>query len=216
MLVKEEDFVARGNHRYVYRFPNDEQLLIKLVEHDGGPELQTGFRGYLKRYLPHARYRHLFCEIEHESRIQLRAMLKGIRSPIAPIRGVTVSNKVLGLLVKQVSQKNGNVGLTFDELLEQGKFDEKALGALNEFAQSFFALGVIAGDVNTRNIVWGDFNNELVPFLVDGYGDRNFIPIKTYVPFFKYRKLHKCFDFMAGKIGCRWLRSKRVFVLNSK
>ena len=216
MLLHEEDLIARGNQRSVYQFPNDEQLLIKLAEQDNGLEPQTGIRGYLKRHLPYARYRHIFCEIEHESKIQMRAMLKGIRSPIAPTRGVISSDTSFGLLVKQISQKNGLVGLTLNELVAQGRFDEKALAALNEFAQSLFTLGVIAGDIHTKNIVWGDFNDELVPFIVDGYGDRNFIRLKTYIPWFRKRKMHKCFTHMAKQIECHWLRSEQVFILQSR
>jgi len=216
MQVKEEDLVARGKLRTVYQFPNDEELLLKLAEVDDGVETQTGLRGYLKRHYPYARYRNMFCEMEHETRIQMRAKLKGVRSPIAPTRGMVSSQKNLGLLVKQVSQKDGSIGLTLDELFAQGMFDEKALNALNEFAQLFFTLGIVAGDVHAKNIVWGDLEGELTPFLVDGYGDKNFIPLKTYLPWTRYRKLHKCFKHMAKQIGCEWLRSERVFRFQSE
>ena len=216
MLLKKEDLIARGKQRSVYQFPNDEQLLIKLVEQDHGLNPQTGLRGYLKQYLPYARYRHIFCEIEHETKIQMRAMFKGVRCPIAPTRGVFKLDKSLGLLVKRISQKDGSIGLTLNELAAQDRFDEKALAALNEFAQSFFTLGVVAGDIHASNIVWGDFNDELVPFIVDGYGDRNFIRLKTYIPWFRERKIHKCFTHMAKQIGCYWVRSEKIFRLQSK
>ncbi len=216
MLLREEDLVARGKQRSVYQFPNEEQLLLKVTQQDSGLEQQPGLRGHFKSYLPYARYRHIFCEIDHDTKIQMRALLKGIRSPIAPTRGVISLNTTLGLMVKQISQKDGAVGLTLNELFAQDKFDEKALAALNEFAQSLFTLGVVAGDLHTKNIVWGDYNDELVPFIVDGYGDRNFIPLKTYIPWFRKRKIHKCLTHMAKQIGCQWLRSERVFILQSK
>lgn len=226
MLLKKEELVARGTQRSVYKFPNDEQLLVKIVTEDTEDTKDTaekniqlkpkiGTREHLKHYLPLARYRHVFCEIECETKTQMRAMLKGVRSPIAPTRGVVSSDTTFGILVKQISQKDGSVGLTLHELVAQGKFDEKALAALNEFAQSFFTLGIVAGDVHAKNIVWGDFKGELVPFLVDGYGDRNFVPLKTYIPWFRKRKLHKCFTGIAKKIGCHWSRSEHVFKLKN-
>ncbi len=211
MLLQQEDLVARGKQRSVYKFPNSEQLLVKLSEKDDGTGSQPRHRAFLKYYFPNARYRHIFCEIEHEVKIRMQATAKGIRSPIAATRGVVNANNKLGLVVEQISQKNGTVGPTLYDLIAQGSFDDKALSALNEFAQSLFKLGVIAGDVHSKNIVWGDFNGESVPFLVDGYGDRNLVPLKTYIPWFRYRKLHKCFKHLAGKFGCYWVRSERVF-----
>lgn len=211
MLLKEEDLIAHGKQRSVYKFPNDEQLLIKLAEHDDGHGSQPRHREFLRRYFPSVRYRHIFCEIEHETSIKIHATLKGIRSPIAPTRGVFKANNAVGLVVKQISLKNGEVGPTLHELISQGRFDDKALSALNVFARSFFTLGVIAGDVHAKNIVWGDHNGEFVPFLVDGYGDRNLVPLKTYITWFKYRKLHKCFKHLASQFGCTWVRSEQVF-----
>lgn len=211
MRLKEEDLVARGKQRSVYKFPNNEQLLIKLAEHDDGHGSQPRHRELLRRYFPSVRYRHIFCEIEHEATIKIRATQKGMRSPIAATRGVVKANNVIGLIVEQISLKNGAMGPTLHELIAEKNFDDKALSALNEFAQSFFTLGVIAGDVHSKNIVWGDYNGEFVPFLVDGYGDRNFVPLKTYITWFKYRKLHKCFKHLAPQFGCHWVRSERVF-----
>lgn len=211
MLVEEKNLVARGKQRSVYQFNNDKPLLLKLAEEGTGLEAQTGLRGFLKHYFPYARYRHIFNEIEQETKIQMRAKLKGVRCPIAPTRGVFSSNTTFGLLVEQISQKDGSIGLTLRQLYEQDKLDDKALNALNEFAQSIFALGIVAGDVHANNVVWGDIQGELVPFLVDGYGDRNFIPLKTYIPWFRKRKINKCFTHMAKGIGCEWSRSEQVF-----
>lgn len=216
MHIDEKNLVARGKQRSVYQFENDKPFLLKLAEENTGTEAQTGLRGFLKHYLPYARYRHIFTEIEQETKIQMRAKLKGVRCPIAPTRGVVSSDTTFGLQVEQISQKDGSIGLTLKQLFEQGMLDDKALAALNEFAQSIFELGVVAGDVHANNIVWGDIDGELVPFLVDGYGDRNFVPLKTYIPWFRKRKINKCFTHMAKSVGCEWSRSERVFKFKSE
>ena len=201
--------VAQGAQRAVYVF--EEGLLLKIAETGQKYRVSTGFKKFLHTYFPSTRYRYMLCEIDHDLKIQIKARMIGIRSPIAPTRGLVQTQQGIGLLVQRIG-KQETLGLTLHDFVTQGFLDQSALNELNAFAQSFFRLGVVAADINPQNIVWGTYNDRQVPYIVDGFGDRNFIKLRSHIRWFRNRTLHKGMNNTAKAIGLEWSRSRRMFV----
>lgn len=150
-------------------------------------------------------------EIKHDHKVQILAAARGVLSPIAPIRGLVRTEADVGLLVQRIGPKEGGFGPTLGQLVTNGEFDDIAIAALNDFATALFTLKVIAYDINPENIVWGELDGSYRPLIVDGFGDRNVVSIRTWIPWLRHKSIHRGLERTAESIGRKWCREDRKF-----
>lgn len=207
----DETLVAHGAQRKVYQTTFPSSLLLKLPAEGERFRRHRPLKTLLRQVLPISRYRYLLCEIDHDIKVQIRSQISGIMSPIAPTRGTVQTRDGLGLLVQRIGPRDGGIGPSLDEFVKSNLLDDDALEKLNEFADSFFSLKIVAADINPRNIVWGEADGDLRPFIIDGFGDRNVIKLRTWVRWLRHRSIHLGMEKTARAVGLQWSRSQRRF-----
>ena len=151
------------------------------------------------------------CEVTHDIKTSILSEITGVRSPIAATRGCVHTESGIGLLMQRIGPAQGGVGPTLNDFVKNGGIDDVTMKNLNDFAKSFFKLKIVAADINVENILLQQIDDQYIPYIVDGFGDRNFIKLRTYVRWFRHRSLHLGMERLAHEINLKWSRSSRYF-----
>lgn len=210
LQVSGQDPVASGGHRDVYACPGQSHLLIKVTRPRKRPN-----RSYTKRLirwlLPDSVYRNALKEIECEMKAALKSGTDIAQLPLARCFGIVQTDIGPGILVERIASGDGGLADHLSSLCQQGPLSNELLRELNNFAQSLFRLQIVARDIHESNIVYGLRNQTRMFFLIDGYGERNLIPLRTLSRRLNDRSLNKQMNGIAERVGLIWDRQQREF-----
>lgn len=176
--LKDAEIVAAGRTRDVYRHPDDESLLIKVIR-PSAIEQRYG-RGAPWYKFKRRRYRHLIAYLR-EVREQIAVYAANGEHPtfLQRIVGFAETDLGAGLVVEAVVGAGGGCAPTVAELARQGRLDQARRAALDRFLDDLVKSPVIVADLNPFNVVCGrtaDGGEHFV--LIDGIGHKNLIPLE--------------------------------------
>ncbi|MDR2862976.1 MAG: PhoP regulatory network YrbL family protein [Puniceicoccales bacterium] len=188
--------VAMGAHNFVFIHPDDPSLVVKVIK--------PAMRYENQKKLPLRR--RLFRRFKHHKDF-LRTVTEHIASyvkagprPSFLQRFYCLIETDYGLasVTKAERDKEGNFAPTLRRLLRDGKFDDKAQAALENFFEEFLKSDVIISDIhNIDNLVYSyDEEKDTSRFIViDGLGESTLLPFCAYFKIFnrlqKLRKIKK-------------------------
>lgn len=209
--LSDQQPIANGTVRSVYEFPGQPDLLIKVftraedrVSHRWGKRLAW-------KLVPSARYRSILKEIECELRVALRLGDRISQSPLSRMLGVVQTSRGPGVAVERISGPDGGLAEKLSPLLAPDRLTDALLQDLNAFVARMFDLQIVARDVKRSNIVYGTRGGAPAFFLIDGYGERNLVPLRSMSKRLNDRSLSKQFAVIAQKSGLVWDPSERKF-----
>ena len=204
------DRVAKGSERQVHRVVDEPDVLLKTMRRKYlshiGPDADRSFLGWLRVQQAYALYRR---ELRAYANAMVRAAIRQELPPLAGLCGLVLTEKGLGQLVERISSADGGMALTLEELLATGPLAQDRLEALNHFVAALYDWHIPAYDLGPKNILWDEMAHRFV--LVDGFGDRAVIPLKTWVRTLNNRRLDRAFAVLARKSGLAWQRRARQF-----
>lgn len=198
-MIELSDLIGSGTVKDVYQHPLSEKSLIKVIK----PSLiapDGGFVGHskFKRRMHQGVYRQFRREL-----IQFLQLCKNQTDrshfifPMETPYGLIATNRGLGLIVEKIVDPQGE-GVTLEMLASNQQFEFKHHQALQQFFEDCIRLHLVFGEVNIAGIMYTENRNNRPEFvLVDGIGEKLFIPIRT----------------MSFAINARYIRkvSKRIF-----
>lgn len=203
--------IANGTVRSVYEFPGHPDLLIKVftraedrVSHRAGKRLAW-------KLFPDARYRSTLKEIECELRVSLKLGADIEASPLSRMLGVVQTSRGAGVVVERINGPDGGLAQKLSQLSGKKPMTGKLLEDLNIFVSKMFDLHIVARDVKRSNIVYGQRGAVPAFFLIDGYGERNLIPLRSLSRHLNDRSLSQQFGIIAQKSGLTWHPDTRRF-----
>lgn len=207
------DEIARGSERHVYLVPGAPDMLLKVMR---SKHLRTiaqsddkTFRGWLKIRKAYALYRR---EQKAWNDAMLRAAIRGNSPPLAGIGSLVLTQSGLGQMVERIVDAEGRTAPTLDDLLHE-PLRPDMLEALNAFVAALYDWHIPAYDLGPKNIVWDAASRRFV--LVDGFGDRSVLPLKTWFRGFNNRRLDRAFAETAQKCPLIWDAKARSFAQGS-
>ncbi len=190
-----DDAVARGSERAVFEWAEEPGLLIKLMH-------------------PHSLSRDFFGRVTdpvylRERRGWLAAQRFAARTgrppPVAEVLGRISAREGAAHVVRKVADARGRMGPTLERLVGESAFGAAELDLLNRFAADLVASGLVVYDAQPSNIVLETTVDGAARFvLVDGLGDRGYIPVRSWVPRLARRRLDRAFLRTARKTGLSW------------
>lgn len=167
--------LARGQHRLIYEDPDDPSRLIKVMS----PELvEQRWRGVLPWHQQRQRLRQ-YKGYLRELREYLALHARGLSgpSPLARTFGLVETDLGLGLVVEKLVGPDGALAPTALKLVEREGRAPWIERGLEQWLAGLLAHDVIVGDMNPRNVVYGSASGADPRFImIDGYGEKNFIP----------------------------------------
>jgi hypothetical protein len=194
--------LAKGNARLVYEHPQSPRLLIKVMRPDLVERRQVSpklwFQG-LRRYDPYV----VFLREIREYVAAYAAL--GQAAPFAQVvHGLVETDLGLGLVLEAVRNSDGGLAPTIAKLVQQGQFDAEATTALDQFLSELLESDLVIADLHERNLVYAlgrDGSRRFV--LIDGLGDSNLLPFKSWSRVINRRSKQKRFVRLRKRIAGR-------------
>lgn len=202
--------VGTGVRRHVYAIPDHPGLLIKII-----PSWKVYTHGWLKRQvyrlLPNRRYRSILAEVEYEMQLSLRLGTACSTSPLPKCFGVVSTDLGAGVLVEKIVDRSGALGRTLYDLCAGNEMDRYRLGHLNELVAKLFVMHIVTPDLHPNNVVFGQRNGKDSFFVVDGYGERTVIPMRSLSRSLHNYSLQRQMTRIAARTGLIWSAGDRQF-----
>lgn len=179
VLLDQAHFVTNGGRCLVYRDPQNEHFLIKVVN-PAYRERNTPKVRLVRRIPAINRYRLSKCYIrELVESVRLR-FSNDYRSAtcIQDVVGLVDTNLGFGLVVRAERDKDGQYAMTLKKLIEKNQFNEQVQHQLNEFYVALAECDIAVSDCAPPNVVYAYDAIQGEHFvLIDGIGEKTLIPI---------------------------------------
>lgn len=190
---------ASGKTRDVYRHPDDETLLVKVIRADAIEKRYGRGRPWYKTT---RRYRHFISYLrEIREEIALRAQLAQHPDSLQKVVGFADTDLGFGLVVEAERDREGTLAPTLPELIEAGRYDARTHAELKACLDELKELPVVLADVHGDNLVYAwspERGNHFV--LIDGIGCKTLIPFNSMSRFLNRRHKHRRLNRLLGKI----------------
>ncbi len=180
-----------GRTRVVYGIRGHPGLLLKLESPVRAAKIENrkGWRYATKRWSLKARFSYIEREYDTYIRAMFRAAGLGRVPPLPRPCGLVLTDAGLGALVRKVRDANGDPAPTLREVLaEQGQTGE-LIDALNVLVREIRDFHIPVHDLSPDNVVWETRKGRRRFVLIDGFGDKTWIPMGRYLPRLNDRRL---------------------------
>lgn len=186
LQLHDELLLTQGAARFVYRHPHNAGLLIKIFR----PEYIARKFGAQAPWYKRSRRSGYLIAYQREWQEQYTAYLAdGAHPPyLQNIIGTEPTNLGLGQVVEAVRGRDGAYAPTLRTLIESGRFDAVAQQALVQFFAWLMASPIVISELNTVNLLYRHDDTLGDHFcIIDGVGDPNLIPVKTWSAYLNQR-----------------------------
>ena len=180
-----------GRTRVVYGIRGHPGLLLKLESPARAAKIENrkGWRYLTKRWSVKARFSYIEREYDTYIRAMFRAARMGRVPPLPRPRGLVLTEAGLGALVGKVRDGNGSPAPTLRQAFaDQGPTTE-LIDALNVLIRDLREFRIPVHDLSADNIVWETRKDRRRCVLIDGFGDKTWIPLGRYIPLLNDRRL---------------------------
>ena len=170
--------LAVGHLRHVFQHPENPAYLVKVMRADAVDARIVKGRWYKR--LPRTR-EFIGYVRELKEYIVSQARSESRNAPIARMVGLVDTDLGLGLVAEKVCGPDGGLARTLAALYsDQRGFSEMLERELATFRRGLLEANVIVGDMHAWNIVFGsDSRGGPRLVLIDGFGEKNIIPMSS-------------------------------------
>ena len=181
--LKDQTASASGSLQHVHAYPGREDLLIKVVRKNFAESKWTGWRGWLKRRRRLGVLTSALRTITEHLAMRNAGLFPGRH--LQEFVALVDTSEGIGVVVRALRGRDGGYAPTLRTLLEQGRFTRETQALLDEFGDWLIKSPLIVGDLHIGNVVlaWDEEHGERL-VLIDGMGEKNFIPLNTFFFFF--------------------------------
>jgi hypothetical protein len=193
--------LAVGRLRCVYQHPSRPDCVIKTVRADAIGRRWGPAAPWYKRFVRTRQYTVFARELNEY--LAVHALHPGSNPPIARLLGIEETDLGLGLVAGKVRDDHGAMAPTVAALCQdRGRIEPWLDAALAAFLDALLDHGVIVGDLHAWNIVHGtDARGGPRLVLVDGFGEKNFIPRNSLSARTNARHTRRLYERMRGKLA---------------
>lgn len=176
LRLSEQQPFAHGRERLVFRHPHIPFVAVKVIRPEHS-DLKRESAGLFRRHSRQQHYTVFLRELGEYLALRARAPHGGL--PLPMIMGLVETDMGLGLVTELLEMASGKMAPTLRQLLSAGA-DPAALQApLKDFEQALLAYEVVVNDVSLDNIMATGAHQASRLVLVDGFGDKNLIPLRS-------------------------------------
>lgn len=192
-----------GRHRAVYLHPDNPDLVVKVVRNVWWDlhEKRTPWRKRFKPLGANAINMHEFCEM-----MRLVPQSMETMPHLYTAVGMVRTDLGWGLVSKLERDKDNNPAKTINQL---GADLINHIDAFKEFGKWLEQSPVVLTSLNFNNLVlaWRNGKEELV--IIDGFGERVAIPLRTYFPKYNQPKNMRSLDKILNHFNLREAYEKK-------
>ena len=218
LVLDGADMVAAGLQREVFVHPLDRTKLIKVLKVPQNQGGRSAFTVITEKWFPSVRIRAIRKEYAEYLRLMLANQQPDFRPPISHMYGFVSTNRGLGCVTEKVSGRDGAMGETLKEIINQNRLSEHHVRLLNRTLDQLYHCNVRASDLTATNLAFGQRDNGTGPgpeecVLVDGFGDIHAIPVRSMARWSNRMGLDDSCKRLARNTGLHWDPKARQFAL---
>lgn len=177
IVLSDKEPVASGKKRIVFEHPENTDYLIKVYRNHIKQAKQSLYQRHYNRYT----YLSGFLREIREYILLKSDNQSPLTGHIPKIIGLIDTDLGLGLTVQKLVNNKGDLAVNLRELTRSQCLSQELQKKLDDFFYALVQSNIVIGDLNIRNIVLAYHDKEGYKFyLVDGLGDKTFIPMKRY------------------------------------
>lgn len=182
LILKDEDFVGKGNERACYLHPEDNSKAVKITYENNNRKISKQTK----------------IEVAYYNKLQKRKINNWKHLP--EFYGEVETNKGLGFIVELVRDYDGQVSNTFEYYLKKDGI-EKYKNELEAYKKYFLDNCIIFNyGMMPKNILLRKNNeNEFELVLIDGLGDVTYFQLPNKISYFARRKISRRWDKFVNK-----------------
>ena len=192
--INQLKLIGEGTQKKVYQHPTNIDKVIKimrteLVDKNGGILKQSRLRAHRQNGV----YRQFRREVlQYMQLCKNNFYSKDFNFPVETIYGFIETNQGLGLVTEKIYDLNHKRTISLENLYKNKALEKKHIEALKRFFKQCEKLHVVFGEVNQAGIMYTESRNNIPEFvLVDGIGDKLFIPFRSISKTINSRYIHK-------------------------
>ncbi|MEP1765071.1 MAG: YrbL family protein [Sulfitobacter sp.] len=202
--------IANGAVRDVWDRPGHPDQILKTIR--AHKRIKYAQRGVFGRAIDHFRlgpYGTFRIEAQCYLKTAYKCVRQNLPMPIAEIGGLVLTDRGLAQVGEKITNKKGALAETLDSILRRSGLDQQHLTWLNEFAHTLFEVNANVPDLRAVNVVLDEQNDRFV--LIDGYGDKTLLPIRTWIKPLNQKNLSTQFEDMEKYGGLTWHSETKSF-----
>lgn len=205
LQLNEEDFIAKGSHNLVYRHPTNPDYLVKVlgvvkvlgliknlktVKGLDQRFLNSKWIGNTKLIRKFNQFRLIKAHVrEFIELVRVRFNDEFLLQPPPFLQrtvGFVDTNLGFAMVVEAEKDKNGQYASTLTTLIKTHQTNEQLYVQLEDFCKQLLTYDLSISDLDPDNIVYAYDGQQGGHFvLIDGYGDKTFIPLLRFSHYFR-------------------------------
>ena len=201
--LKQKQPIAKGRARYVYPYPGNSDLIIKVMRPEAIDEGREKNQGRYKAFRRYGEYVSYMREIGEYVAAYAR---KRTSLPfVQRVAGLIETDLGLGLVLEAVRDREGRLAPSLSNLLAQKTYTPEIAAALEIFIRSILESDVIVADLHPGNIVYGyeaEHGHRFV--MIDGLGLYTLFPFKAISTTLNRRSKRRHIERLRGRMTA-WL-----------
>lgn len=198
IFLGEKDLLAEGGRRLIYVNPEDKNKLIKIVKQKDLDRKRRSLSFFKKWRNDNSISEN--TEDFNAYKVYNRKS-KEIFKFIPRLFGYTETNLGRGLMTEFVKNYDGSATMSLQDYLKKYGLTHKIYLALKLLYKQLLKYNFITRELKDFNIVVKYISkNNLRLYVIDGFGNQEFIPLSNYIGFLAKRKINKHFKIFLNSI----------------
>lgn len=198
IFLGEKDLLAEGGRRLIYVNPEDKNKLIKIVKQKDLDRKRRSLSFFKKWRNDNSISEN--TEDFNAYKVYNRKS-KEIFKFVPRLFGYTETNLGRGLMTEFVKNYDGSATMSLQDYLKKYGLTHKIHLALKLLYKQLLKYNFITRELKDFNIVVKYISkNNLRLYVIDGFGNQEFIPLSNYIGFLAKRKINKHFKIFLNSI----------------
>jgi hypothetical protein len=168
--------IASGFEKQVYPHPTDPSLLIKIW-HDEFLERKKARHPIAIKFQRLPKYYSIINELTEQLALHEQNQST---SYIQIVTGLIDTDLGLGITVKAVRTKDGELAPTLRDLINQNRYSKSHKQALESLLNWLNNCNIIIRDFSTNNLVWDEEHHKFI--IIDGIGGKSTVSLRRWIP----------------------------------
>lgn len=205
--------IARGQESDVYERPGKPSQLVKVHREKRITALTTSprLRDRIRVRTASGPYRNFLRVYQSYLDAVMQAGRIGRPPPLPQLRGFVQTDRGLGLVIQKIRSADGQMAPTLKRLRREGALEPEVIQALNRFACDLYAFNIVATDLRYGNLVYETYKGRSRIVMIDGFGSRTLIPVRSWSRRLNARALDGLFGELARQLDLTWDAGSRSF-----
>lgn len=198
ICLGEKDLLAEGGRRLIYINPEDNNKLIKIVKQKDLDRKRRSL-SFFKKWRNDNSISENTEDFNAYKVYNMKS--KEIFKFVPRLFDYTETNFGKGLMTEFIKNYDGSATVSLQDYLKKYGFTHKIHLALKLLHKQLLKYNFITRELKDFNIVVKYISeNNLRLYIIDGFGNQEFIPLSNYVGFLAKRKINKHFTIFLNSI----------------